>query len=131
MDETVFVARDGETYVIALDHFGEEISVYRGGERVGQIKLRCIAAPDESGRDWYHITHLALEACRGLGIGTRCLQFHKEVNGAILTAGRNDGFRADDGSHLTEDGPGFIAKMRAKGIVAPDLESRHDDRDDD
>ncbi len=126
MDEIEFTARDGRTYVIALSDDGEEISVQLDGARLGQISLRFVEGSDNDNH-WYHITHLELDRCKGCGIGTRCLQFHVEVYGCTLTAGRNDGFSSEDGSHLTGDGPGFIAKMREKGIVSAEPEPWQDD----
>lgn len=91
MEKIEFTARDGRTYVIALSDDGEEISVQLDGVRLGQISLRFVEGPDNE-IDYYHITHLELDRCKGCGIGTRCLQFHVEGYGCTLTAGRNDGF---------------------------------------
>lgn len=119
MSETTdFVAKDGQSYEITLDDCGEEISVSLNGKRLGQITLSRKEDGDErSGHEWFHITHLELDNCRGIGIGTRCLEFHRDVFQAAITAGRDDGHVSEDGSHLTGAGPAFIDAMRKKGLV--------------
>ncbi|WP_248767869.1 hypothetical protein [Pseudomonas sp. MWU12-2345] len=112
-----FYAADGKIYTITIDDEGEDISVTRDGKNLGKIRLEY--REDGDGSAYYHITHLALEACKRLGIGQRCLEIHKEAFCEPLTAGTSALGQFDDGSHLTGDGPAFIAKMRKKGIVAP------------
>ena len=107
----------GAKYQIVLDDEGEEIYVLQNDIKIGSITLRLIEGDPPYIEDSFHITHLELDSCRRQGLGRRCLQLHKEVFNASITAGEAHGFRRDDGSHLTGDGPGFIAKMRAEGIV--------------
>ncbi|MDE2175082.1 MAG: hypothetical protein KGJ54_07325 [Betaproteobacteria bacterium] len=119
MNSIDFSATDGKTYSIAIDDFGIEIHISFNGVNVGKISLRFIEGAASDGSDnVYHITSLALDKCRQKGIGRRCLQLHRELFGTILTAGNDNGTTSDDGSHLTGDGPGFIAKMRSEGIVS-------------
>lgn len=123
MNSEIFKAKSGKEYRIELDD-GDEISVWFGDVKQGTISLRRIEGAEEGpgdlAYDYYHITHLALDACKGQGIGRRCLQFHQEVFEADITAGNYRDGQMDDGSHLTGDGPGFIAKMRAEGLVVDD-----------
>ena len=128
MYEETFVARNGLSYTISVDDFGEEICVSLGGETCGSISLRYIEGDYPHLPDIYHITHLALDSCAKVGIGRRCLQLHKEIFDSPLSAGTNNGTTSEDGSHLTGDGPGFIAKMRREGIVVSD--DSYDDRFD-
>ena len=44
-----------------------------------------------------------------------------EIFNSPLTAGNDNGTTSTDGSHLTGDGPGFIAKMKMEGIVCSSL----------
>ncbi|MEW5713547.1 hypothetical protein AB1462_14385 [Pseudomonas sp. SB113] len=118
--EDQFNASDGNSYMITIDDEGDVINVTRGGALVGNIRLDYRDDEDDTGApDRYHITHLALDACKGLGIGQRCLELHRECFGFPLTAGYAGIGQSSDGSHLTGDGPAFIAKMRKKGIVCP------------
>jgi hypothetical protein len=117
MNETDFTANNGQLYLIKLDDSGEKIYVYQDGKKLGSISLSCIEEGDHHVFEVYKITYLDLESCKGLGIGRRCLQFHQDVYDAPLIAGDDNGTKSDDGSHLIGDGPGFISKMRAEGIV--------------
>jgi hypothetical protein len=112
-----FIANDGLEYFIDVETDETEIVVSRSGETLGRISLRFVEGDPPHLPDSYHITHLELDSCRGRGIGRRCLQLHREYYDAPITAGGNDGTTSEDGSHLTGDGPGFIAKMQAEGLV--------------
>ncbi|EPG8943774.1 hypothetical protein L4Z64_001178 [Pseudomonas aeruginosa] len=117
---TLFQANDGNLYVIEVDEDGSEITVSRGVKRLGEIRLD--RREDDFGRgevEYFHITHLALERCKGLGIGRACLKHHIEMFGLPITAGSAHLGHAQDGSHLTGDGVPFIARMREEGIVEP------------
>ncbi|WP_460164288.1 hypothetical protein [Pseudomonas sp. S2_F03] len=112
-----FTAR-GEIYEIEIDEDTHRIYVGKAGKRVGTIDI------DEredgfSGEVYFYICHLALDACKGQGIGQACLEYHNEIYGGPLTAAMPNSGELLDGSHLTGDGVPFIARMRAKGIVAP------------
>jgi len=120
MNEVDFLASDGNTYKIQIDDPGDEINVLFQGAKKGSISLRLIEGDLPCQPDIYHITHLALDSCSHRGIGRRCLQFHRELFDAPITAGSNVGTKCDDGSHLTGDGPGFIARMKAEGLVCED-----------
>jgi hypothetical protein len=116
----------GETYDIEIDEDTYTIHVRQAGKHLGKIELDE-RQDDFSGEFYYHICHLALEACKGRGIGQACLEFHKEIYGGLLTAARPNSGELPDGSQLIGDGIPFIARMRAKKIVAPieDLWDEH------
>lgn len=113
--EFTFTAKDNNEYTIFFDDEGYEITIYKTGENLGSISLDL--RDEDDGSEYYHITHLALDRCKGLGLGQHCLELHKRIFHTPLTAGRSDGGQQYDGSHLTGDGPAFIANMRRKGIV--------------
>jgi hypothetical protein len=129
MSEVDFLASDGNTYQIQIDDFGLDIDVFLRGDKKGSISIRSIEGDPPYQPDIFHITHLSLDSCRRLGIGRRCLQFHRELFDAPITAGSNDGTKSDDGSYLTGDGPDFIARMKAEGIVCDDIDHWADDSD--
>lgn len=52
-----------------------------------------------------------------MGLGRAAIEFFKDVTGATIYTRPNDGIRRDDGSHLTEDAPAFVAKMQSEGII--------------
>jgi len=113
MTTTSFTSKSGQQYEIDVTD-GSEILVTKDGKKCGSILLSCRECDDA---DYYHITNLGLEGCKGEGVGRQCLKLHKEMFDAPLTAGSSHSGKQDDGSHLTGDGPGFIKKMREEGIV--------------
>lgn len=124
-----FTTSGGTVYRIEIDFSGEEVAVYMDEVAVGTMSLRLIEGDPPYQPDMYRITNLALNGCMRQGVGRRCLQFHHEMFDAPIIAGNNDGTKSDDGSHLIDGGPGFIAKMRAEGLVGSD-ESNDFDRYD-
>lgn len=121
MTTTLFTSQSGQLYEIDVTD-GSEILVTKDGKKCGSILLSCRECDDA---DYYHITNLGLEGCKGEGVGRQCLKLHKEMFDALLTAGSSHSGKQDDGSHLTGDGPGFIEKMRKEGIVC--RERNYDD----
>jgi hypothetical protein len=53
-----------------------------------------------------------------LGLGEEVLEFFKsETNKALIWTRENDGITRDDGSHLTDNAPSFIGKMKKLGLI--------------
>ena len=123
-------ATNGEVFRLSIDDDGTEITVRRGINALGTISLNYIES-EWPAPDHYHITHLSLEKCSGIGLGRECLLFHKECFDAPISAGDEHGHKSSDGSHLTGTGPGFIYKMRQEGLVVPSNSDRWDRYDDD
>lgn len=117
-----FTTKNGELVTIKINDDGTQISVWSGDRQLGTIDLNCFDDPDY----YFYITHLALDHCKGLGIGRACLEFHKAIFSSPIWAAADDGIQRDDGSHLTGDGPGFIAKMVAEGLVRQPSEGYDD-----
>lgn len=113
-----FTSNKNLQVVIELSEDGEEITVLIENKRIGEIYLSEIN--NNHCLQNYYIRFLGLDKCKGQGIGRECLKFHKEYFGCPLTAASNDGIKQDDGSHLVNDGAGFIEKMRQEGIVEKD-----------
>ncbi|ENM6001631.1 TPA: hypothetical protein SMR84_001764 [Proteus mirabilis] len=113
--------KNSKVYDITYDDSGEEINVYLDDDKQGFISLNKIET-DNPKDNCFRITQLELGKCKRQGIGTYCLERHKELFNSILTAGSSDGQKCDDGSHLTGDGAPFIEKMREQGIVEPEPE---------
>jgi len=59
----------------------------------------------------------APKAYKNSGLGRAALEYFVEYTGAQVYARENDGNVRDDGSHLTEDAPGFVGKMIDEGLL--------------
>jgi hypothetical protein len=114
------IMRNEKAYQLSIDSEGEEIEVRLKGELMGKILLSKRLDSYRSEIEFFHITNLSLDNCSGIGIGTECIELHKETFSTNITAGSNNGLKDEDGSHLTGDGVKFIAKMRSKGLVLPE-----------
>lgn len=123
----------GEIVKVSTDIAGTEISVTNSrGEQIGRIELD--SREDASGRQEFFLTWGYLdmkgEQYKRQGIGRAALKFHHEMFGAPIYAQSDDGVRRDDGSHLTQDAPGFVAAMRKEGLIEPDHFSGDPDDDE-
>lgn len=57
-----------------------------------------------------------------MGLGRAAVQFFIEMTGATVYTRPHGGIVRDDGSHLTEDAPGFVAKMIKEGLIEDNQE---------
>ena len=89
-----------------LEVGGMRFSQFEGGQ-VGEESLYLTWAYLDQAGDCYKYQ----------GIGRKCLELAKKVSGMQIAAAFDDGQRKDDGSHLTGDAPGFVARMRQEGII--------------
>jgi hypothetical protein len=54
---------------------------------------------------------------RRQGIGRECLKRVKKFSGLAIVAEDHDGIQRDEGSHLTNDLPSFVAQMRREHVI--------------
>ena len=122
MTKETYQLDDGRSVIIDVDDldYGVTVTAHPAGENIGYMKVRLIEMPSGS-LGQLHLTHAFLdEAGRDYlrkGIGRRCLNLIREASGLPITASEDDGQRREDGSHLTGDAPGFVAKMREEGLI--------------
>lgn len=119
--EEEFVCRDGRVVSILIDEDTyEAVATVEGGERIGALAFSLIKDP--SGYS-LKLVHAFLEGMGGgyrrQGIGREMLRRMIEMTGMAIFAAVNDGQVQEDGSHLTGDGPAFVAKMRSEGLIVP------------
>lgn len=112
-----FIDKYGRDIAITFDEDLLICEAHYGGELIGTFRF-IDACPDE-GYCRLLLTHCHLEKLpnfKQCGIGEQMLLLPIEFGYSIF-ARHHDGIRRDDGSHLTEDAPAFIAAMVNKGIV--------------
>jgi len=64
-----------------------------------------------------YMDHLG-DSYKRQGIGRQAVEFFKELSGSSVVVSGDGGQRKDnDGSHLTQDAPAFVAQMREEGII--------------
>lgn len=114
-----FIAKDGNKYFIDLDD-GECIEVLNSNKkRIGSITFMHVNGDcdDYTLDSYFYLQNLDLKNCKHLGIGGEVFRLHKEYFGEPITAAGENGPKMDDGSHLIDDGPAFVSKMREKGLI--------------
>jgi hypothetical protein len=120
--EEIFTINDGRQVKIKVDDMDYKATVLTspGDKIIGSLEFREIGSPEEN---FLKITNAFLDRKDGSylrqGIGRRCLTIVAEISGLKIIASDDDGIRKDDGSHLTGDAPGFIAKMRQRMAGMP------------
>ena len=129
-NDQLFTGKDGVEVLIVVG--SQDILVTTLDRRkIGRFEFS--ECEDADGRNYFVLTSMFLEGFDGAykrrGIGTECLRRFSETNGRIV-ARENDGIRRDDGSHLVNDGPGFVAKMAQLGIVHQEGGEQTYDTDD-
>jgi len=65
----------------------------------------------------YKLMRMYSEPCKGGGIGRAALEMFQDIVGGQVVVSQNDGQVRDDGSHLTQDAPGFVNKMISEGFI--------------
>ena len=121
-----FKANDGRSFTLVIPDEGDRISAEYYGNELGHISLNYIPDEYKYPGNYYYITDLSMDSCKGIGIGEAALRFHKEIFDARIVAAPEQGPKMQDGSHLINDGVPFIRKMREKGIVCPEPSESQD-----
>ncbi|WP_189410902.1 hypothetical protein [Neogemmobacter tilapiae] len=117
-----YTCKNGEVVQIAIDEDDSyEAKVFGpNGEKIGGMVFHLYEDYDT----YLKLTWMYLDVnnprWKRQGIGREILLRVKAASDLPITASSNDGQRRDDGSHLTGDGPAFVAKMRQDGIIAND-----------
>lgn len=122
-------AKGRQIEIQLADDYSEVVGRHNGS-RIGAISFRHDWGDEPGIPEHLYITHLDISApyCYA-GIGSQMLEFVKSETGLPIVAADNDGIERGDGSHLTGDGPGFVAAMRRRGLVASSGREDADDRD--
>ena len=117
----IFTTKDGRKVEIWIDDDGEGILVKsQCGSEVGRFEL---SLRENCNTSYYYITWMYLNlkdsSYTNQGIGRAALEFHRKVFNMPILAAENDGHAKQDGSHLTQDAPAFVGRMRELGIIVP------------
>lgn len=119
-----FRLRDGREIEIRIEDTLERIDIVdaRGGA-IGEFEFEVI---DEGRHQGYLLVRAYMDYAGGsykrMGIGREALRFFTESADMQVLARQNDGIRRDDGSHLTEDAPAFVAAMIQEKFIARQID---------
>lgn len=124
LDESrIYRIKDGRHVRIEVDDFFEQVQAFdeKDGE-IGRFKFLEIEFDEIPQQEdtfkfiWGYLDSID-DSYKRQGIGRQMLLDFKWLSGAKIVASQNDGMRHNDGSHLTDDAPPFIAQMREENII--------------
>ncbi|MGA4111072.1 hypothetical protein ACI2T3_08565 [Ralstonia nicotianae] len=114
-----FLDKKGREISLELDEDNLVVEATHNGTLIG--KMEFVEIEQDRDPSAYKLVWMYLDMAgpeyKSCGIGQKILELMNEFTGGPIIAGNGDGRRSDDGSHLTGDGPSFVAKMRSKGLI--------------
>ena len=119
---------NGRIITLVLNEYENSISFKENGDEIGD-EFRFIDEnfDDENLGGTRYLLARMYSPISNSGLGRAAIEFFKDVTGAIIYARPNDGIVREDGSHLTEDAPGFVMKMIKEGLLIDTMEYENDD----
>jgi hypothetical protein len=121
VEEAAYRCKDGRAVRIYIDDESDFLTSVRDsdGSEIGRFEFDRI---DDLNGDylklrWAYLDLIGSSYLRQ-GIGRECLKRVKEFSDLAIVAEDHDGAQRDDGSHLTNDAPGFVARMRREHLIA-------------
>ncbi len=95
---------------VSFDFNISGVDILYDGEKIGYFLWRDIEEAD--GSNSHLITHMEIDSgYTHYGIGTETVKRIIEETGERVIFGNDDGTVSEDGSHLIEDGPRFVAHL--------------------
>ena len=119
--EEAYRCKDGREVRIYIDDKSDFLTTVKDGvgREIGRFEFQWI---DDLNGDYLKLCWAYLDlvdaSYRRQGIGRECLKRVKEFSGFDIVAEDHDGVQREDGSHLTNDAPGFVAQMRREHLIA-------------
>lgn len=113
-NERIYKISRNRLITIKIDDFSE-ITYWENGSQIGNDE-DFVFLEDEFDSDRYLLARMYVPI-KGEGLGRATIEFFSEYFSATVWARTFDGIERQDGSHLTEDAPGFVDKMIEEGLL--------------
>lgn len=113
---------DGRIITLKIDDDSTEVTYHDSlGNQLGEDGEFVFVDEDlDSNCNSYLLARMYVPIKRS-GLGRASLEYFRDLTGASIYTRANDGLTRDDGSHLTEDAPGFVSKMQTEGLIINDM----------
>jgi len=110
----MYRVENGSIITLELDELNDEITFHLGDQKLdGEF---CFIDEELSGS--YLLARMySPKNFKKMGLGRAAIQFFIDYYGCNVYTRPNDGQTQDDGSHLTEDAPGFVSSLQKEGII--------------
>ena len=120
MEEAPYRCKDGREVRISIDDESDFLTTVRDGDgrEIGRFEFDWIDGlnGDYLKLRWAYLDLIDSSYLRQ-GIGRECLTRVKEFSDLAIVTEDHDGVQREDGSHLTNDAPGFVARMRREHLI--------------
>lgn len=101
---------------LKIDDFANEITFFDSNDN--KLDGEFVFVDEDEYSDNYLLARMYAPAkFKKSGLGRAAIEFFKDYMSTSVYARENDGHRRNDGSHLTEDAPGFVSQMIAEGLI--------------
>ncbi|UOQ75156.1 hypothetical protein [Hymenobacter cellulosilyticus] len=118
-NERDYQIRDGRIITLVYDDWDYSIRFKENNQYIGDEFRFIDEDVDEDGignGESYLLARMYSPVPKS-GLGREAVKFFIDMTGARIYARPNDGQTRDDGSHLTEDAPGFVERMRGEHLI--------------
>lgn len=116
-DERDYQLPNGNIVTLRYEPDSGEITFWDGEEQLGGTN-DCFYFIDHPTKDNYLLARMYVpKELKNMGLGRACIEFFGDYVNSSIYVRPDDGVERDDGSHLTEDAPGFVAKMIEEGLI--------------
>ena len=123
MFEDQYIDRQGRIIFITVDEYDCHAEAFHNSILIGHMDWsECSIGLDEQGDEIYGalLTNIYLDKIPGYtkcGIGTRIVELIRDCSGSEVFVRRDTGRRLVDGSHPTQDAPGFYHNLTQKKLA--------------
>ena len=112
MCKKVITDSKGRRITLTADSFFSKVTAFYENQKIGSFDFD---ERDDGINYWLIVTNMHLEDMPNFvrcGIGTNIVDWVEESTGHFVDFGSNDGYKSEDGSHLTGNGPSFAQHIR-------------------
>lgn len=114
--ERDFRLDNGRIITIEFDEWSNSMKFKENGEYIGDEFIFI----DEWDTGERFLLGRMYSPVKKSGLGREVIKFFIDITGASIYTRPHDGIVRDDGSHLTEEAPGFVRKMQEEGLIEKD-----------
>ena len=115
----IITLNNGQVVELRLSEDWEEITFYQNNVKIKDCEFEFYDLYEDQTvyllKRMYSPSHIKRQ-----GLGEEVLRFFKDETDAIIVTRKFDGIVQSDGSHLTENAPNFVKKMKNLKLIDGD-----------
>lgn len=114
--ERKYEIANGQTITLKIDEDYSQVSFWNDDNEQLGSDMDFVFRESEFNPNRYLLARMYVPITN-MGLGRAAIEFFKEVTNATIYTRPHDGISRDDGSHLTDDAPGFVSRMQEEGLI--------------